>query len=48
MRWHVVQFSSESKFRDAWKECESMDTEAAEAAYIELVQEVSPEWSASS
>eukprot|EP00604_Paraphysomonas_vestita_P002096 CAMPEP_0174820496 /NCGR_PEP_ID=MMETSP1107-20130205/4389_1 /TAXON_ID=36770 /ORGANISM="Paraphysomonas vestita, Strain GFlagA" /LENGTH=68 /DNA_ID=CAMNT_0016035991 /DNA_START=162 /DNA_END=368 /DNA_ORIENTATION=- len=30
---------------DAWKSCEGMDKEAAEAAYIELVEEVSPGWS---
>eukprot|EP00341_Mesodinium_pulex_P009111 CAMPEP_0116956148 /NCGR_PEP_ID=MMETSP0467-20121206/43129_1 /TAXON_ID=283647 /ORGANISM="Mesodinium pulex, Strain SPMC105" /LENGTH=65 /DNA_ID=CAMNT_0004642503 /DNA_START=87 /DNA_END=280 /DNA_ORIENTATION=- len=27
---------------DAWKECEGMETEAAEAAYLELVEEISP------
>mmetsp|Transcript_5603 Transcript_5603/g.8534 ORF Transcript_5603/g.8534 Transcript_5603/m.8534 type:complete len:94 (-) Transcript_5603:142-423(-) len=29
---------------DAWKECEGMDMEAAEQAYIELVDDIYPGW----
>jgi len=30
-----------------WKACSGLDKEAAEAAYLELVEEVSPGWSQS-
>jgi diazepam-binding inhibitor (GABA receptor modulator, acyl-CoA-binding protein) len=50
-KWYFISqcfkvYDDENVIRDAWKECEGMTTEGAEEAYISLVKEVNPDWTA--